>query len=68
MKVEKLKLPLGIKLIIGYHLLNIVLWTIGQGGAVVAYDAVVEMGLQDARELLNLLDQLIAFFTCQKLR
>lgn len=44
------KLPLGIKVIIGFFLLSTVLWTIGQGGAVVAYDTVVQWGLQDPRE------------------
>ena len=47
------KLPLGIKFIIGFHLLNILLWTIGQGGAVVSYDMVVQWGLQDPRELID---------------
>ncbi len=47
------KLPTGIKVIIGFHLLNILLWTIGQGGAVISYDTVAEWGLQDQRELLN---------------
>ena len=47
------KLPLGIKFIIGFHLLNILLWTIGQGGAVVSYDMVAQWGLQDPRELID---------------
>lgn len=41
---------LGIKLIIGFHILNIIIFMIGQGGAVVAYDTVAEWGLQEARE------------------
>ena len=47
------KLPVGIKIIIGFHLLNILLWTIGQGGAVISYDTVAKWGLQDPRELID---------------
>ena len=50
---DKSKLPAGIKIIIGFHLLNILLWTIGQGGAVISYDTVAEWGLQDPREVLD---------------
>lgn len=50
---KRVKIPLGIKIIIGFHLLNIFLWTIGQGGAVIFYDTVAKWGLQDPRELLN---------------
>ncbi|MCD4683880.1 MAG: hypothetical protein K8R86_11405 [Bacteroidales bacterium] len=42
-----------IKIIIGFHLLNILLWTIGQGGAVISYNTVAEWGLQDPRELID---------------
>jgi hypothetical protein len=47
------KIPLAIKIIIGFHLLNIFLWTIGQGGAVIAYDLIAEWGLQDPRDLID---------------
>lgn len=47
------KIPLGIKIIIGFHLLNIVLWTFGQGGAVFFYDTAAKWGLQDPRELID---------------
>lgn len=40
----------GIKFIIGFHILNIIIWVVGQGGAVVAYDVVAAWGLQEARE------------------
>ena len=50
---QKTKIPLGIKIIIGFHLLNIILWTIGQGGAVISYDTVAKWGLQDPRELID---------------
>ena len=50
---ETTKIPLGIKIIIGFHLFNILLWTIGQGGAVISYDTIAQWGLQDSRELIN---------------
>jgi hypothetical protein len=50
---ETTRFPLGLKIIIGFHLLNIILWTIGQGGAVISYDTVAQWGLQDPRELLD---------------
>ncbi|KPJ96422.1 MAG: hypothetical protein AMJ53_00800 [Gammaproteobacteria bacterium SG8_11] len=50
---QKVKMPLGIKFIIGFHLLNIIMWTIGQGGTVIAYDRVAKWGLQDPRSLLD---------------
>jgi hypothetical protein len=46
-------LPLGIKFIIGFHILNIIMWVIGQGGAVIAYDTVAQWGLQDSRETID---------------
>ena len=43
--------PLGIKFIIGFFILSIPIWIFGQGGAVVAYDFVAELGFQhDIRE------------------
>jgi hypothetical protein len=47
------KFPLGIKVIIGFHLFNIILWTIGQGGAVISYDVVAQWGLQDPRAVID---------------
>ena len=47
------KIPLGIKIVIGFHLLSVILWTIGQGGAVIFYDAVAKLGLQEPRELVD---------------
>ena len=46
-------IPLGIKIIIAFLLLNAVLWTIGQGGSVIAYDTVAKWGLQEPREALD---------------
>jgi len=43
-------IKLGIKLIIGFHILNLIMFVIGQGGAVVSYDTVAAWGLQEARD------------------
>ncbi len=43
------RLPVGLKVIVGFHLLSAVAWAIGQGGAVVSYDAVARWGFQDPR-------------------
>lgn len=45
--------PLGLKVIIAFHLISSFLWLIGQTGAVVAYDTVAELGLQDPRSALD---------------
>ena len=46
--------PFGIKFIIGFFMFSFVIWTIGQGGAVVAYD-VVSAGdvLQPSRDKVD---------------
>ncbi len=46
-------MPLGIKFIIGFHILNIVFWAVGQGGAVIAYDTVAQWGLVEPRETID---------------
>ena len=46
-------LPLGVKLIIGFHLLSFLLWSVGQTGALIAYDTVAGWGLQDARDQID---------------
>jgi hypothetical protein len=46
-------LPLGIKIIVGFHVFSFVLWFIGQSGAVVAYDKMAEWGLQGPRASLD---------------
>lgn len=50
---KPVKIPLGVEIIIVFHLLNILLWIIGQGGAVISYDTVAKWGLQDPRELID---------------
>ena len=47
------KAPLGIKLIIGFFILNLIMFVIGQGGAVISYDDVAKLGLQEARETID---------------
>jgi len=47
------KAPLGIKLIIGFFILNLIMFVIGQGGAVISYDYVAKLGLQEARETID---------------
>jgi hypothetical protein len=46
-------LPLGVKVIIGFHVFSLVIWFFGQSVAVVAYDKVAEWGLQDSRALVD---------------
>lgn len=52
MKKQK-KIPLGFKLIIGFFILNLLMFVIGQGGAVVSYDYVAKIGLQETRESID---------------
>ena len=47
------KIPLGIKLIIGFYILNIIFWVLGQGLSVIAYDTVARWGLVEARETVD---------------
>jgi len=46
-------MPLGLKVILGFHVLSFLLWIFGQTGAVVAYDTVADWGFQDARESVD---------------
>ncbi|MBU0520284.1 hypothetical protein KKA00_09465 [bacterium] len=46
-------LPIGIKVIIAFFVLSALLWTVGQGGAVIAYDTVAGWGLQDLRDAID---------------
>ena len=41
------------KLIIGFFILNLIMFVVGQGGAVVSYDDVAQLGLQEARETID---------------
>jgi hypothetical protein len=45
---DPLSLPL--RIIIAFHVLNLCLWLVGQTGAVLFYDTVAAMGLQDPRD------------------
>ena len=50
---EHQKVPLGIRLIMGFLALSAAIWVIGQGGALIAYDAVAALGLQEVRESVD---------------
>ena len=50
---KKRIMPLGIKFIIGFHILSIIFWVVGQGGAVIAYDTVAQWGLVEPRETID---------------
>ncbi len=43
------KIPNGIKIIIGFHIISTVLWIIGQTFAIFYYDTVAAWGLQELR-------------------
>ncbi|MFC2099265.1 hypothetical protein ACFLSF_00315 [Candidatus Bipolaricaulota bacterium] len=47
------RVPVGVWGIIGFLALCIVVWIIGQGGALVAYDTVAGWGFQDVRETVD---------------
>jgi len=47
------RLPPGIRAIVAFHLLNLLLWSVGQTGALLDYDRIAEWGLQDARSLVD---------------
>jgi len=51
--VKQKNVPLGIKLIIGFFILNLIMFVIGQGGAVVSYDYVAKLGFQEARATVD---------------
>ena len=40
-------------MIIGFFVLSIVFWVVGQGGALIAYDTVAAFGLQETRESVD---------------
>ena len=43
------KAPFGIWLIIGFFVLSVFIWVVGQGGALVAYDTVAALGFHAPR-------------------
>jgi len=47
------QIKLGVKFIIGFHILNLIMFVVGQGGAVVAYDTVAEWGLQEKKNTID---------------
>ncbi|MBT8396806.1 MAG: hypothetical protein HKO65_05740 [Gemmatimonadetes bacterium] len=46
-------MSVGMKVIIGFHMVSFSLWLIGQTGAVLDYDTVAAWGLQGPRDLLD---------------
>jgi hypothetical protein len=46
-------LPRGVKVIVGFHVFNLLIWSIGQTGALISYDTVAAWGLQDPRALVD---------------
>ena len=50
---KQMKNLLGIKMIIVFFILNLIMFLVGQGGAVISYDYVAKLGLQDARETID---------------
>ena len=50
---QAIKLPLGVKVIVGFHIFSFVIWFFGQSVAVVAYDTVAGWGLQDPPDLID---------------
>ena len=51
--VKQKQVPVGIKLIIGFFILNLIIFILGQGGAVISYDFAAKLGLQEARETID---------------
>jgi hypothetical protein len=49
MKVSR-RIPTGVRIIIGFFVVSIFLWVVGQGGAVVAYDSVAALGFHPKRD------------------
>lgn len=47
------KIQLGVIVIIGFYILNIIFWVIGQGASVIAYDRVASWGLVEAKETVD---------------
>ena len=47
------KITLSVKFIIGFHILNLLMFVVGQGGAVISYDTVAGWGLQEARDTID---------------
>ena len=50
---QRRSVPVGVWLIIGFFVLSTAIWIFGQGGAVVAYDAVAALGFQEAPESVH---------------
>jgi len=49
----KKQIPTGIWIIVVFHIVNLILWTLGQTLAIFNYDLVASWGLQDQRDLID---------------
>ena len=47
------RIPTGVKIIIGFIVIFIFFWVVGQGGAVVAYDRVAALGFHPERDQVD---------------
>ena len=50
---QEQQLSLGLRVIVGFHILSAFLWILGQTFAVFSYDAAASMGLQEPRDLTD---------------
>ncbi len=46
-------MSVGLRVVVGFHIVSFFLWLVGQTGAVFMYDTVAGWGLQDPRNLLD---------------
>ncbi len=47
------RIPTGTRIIIGFFVVSVCFWVVGQGGAVVAYDRVAELGFHPERHRVD---------------
>lgn len=50
---QQKKIQTGVKFIIVFHILNIIMWLVGQGGSLIDYDTVAKWGLVEAKETVD---------------
>jgi hypothetical protein len=47
------RFPTGVRIIIGFFVVSVLIWVVGQGGAVVTYDRVAELGFHPERDQVD---------------
>ena len=47
------RFPTGVRVIIGFLVVFVFIWVVGQGGAIVAYDRVAELGFHPGRDQVD---------------